>query len=303
MLTNLSRIIKFGLQRFWRNGWLSTVTIAIMFLALIVFGGINLFNVLAKTALFSIQERIDISVFFKKTTSVDEILKTQAALKNLTEVKSTEYITADKALEIFKERYKDDETITQAIEQSGENPLLASINIKAYDPKQYQVIASFLEGEEFKNAIERVSYDERNAKMIDRLVKIIDTTKLFGLSLTAFLTLLAVLITFTAIGLAIYSSRDEIAIIKLVGGTNFFTTGPYIIEGITYGLIAAILSTIIIWPLVYFASPYVKNFIPEMNLRQYFASHFFIILLQQILFGIVVGVTSSIIAVRRYLKV
>ena len=303
MITNLLRIIKFGLQRFWRNGSVSTATIAIMFLALIVFCGINLFNVLAKTALFSVQERIDISVFFKKTTPEDEILKIQADLKKLPEVKSIEYITADKALEIFKERYKTDELIAQAIEQTGGNPLLPSINIKAYDPKQYQVIASFLEGEEFKNAIEKISYDERNAKMIDRLIKIIDTTKLFGLSLTIFLTLIAVLITFTAIGLAIHSSRDEIVIIKLVGGTNFFTAGPYIIEGIIYGLIAAILATFIIWPMVYFASPYLKNFVPEMNLEQYFVSRFFIILLQNILFGVAVGVISSAIAVRRYLRI
>lgn len=303
MLTNLSRIIKFGLQRFLRNGWLSIATIAIMFLALIVFGGINLFNTLSKTALQSIQDQIDISVFFKTTASEDEILKVQSTIKNLSEVKNTEYISRDKALEIFKETHKNDETITQAIEQSGENPLLASINIKANDPKQYQMIASFLGGEEFKNSIENISYDEGSSSMIDRLIKIIDATKLFGLSLTVFLTLLAVLVTFTAIGLAIHSSRDEIGVMKLVGASNFFTSGPYIIEGITYGLISGILSTLIIWPIVYFLSPYVNAFIPEMNLRQYFMSYIFVILLQQVLFGIVVGVVSSIIAVRRYLKV
>jgi cell division transport system permease protein len=302
MLTNLSRIIKFGFQRFTRNGWLSTITIAIMFLALIVFGGVNIFNVLSKTALNSIQDRIDISVFFKKETSEDEILKVQSIIKNLPEVKSTEYISRDKALEIFKEQHKDDETISQAIEQVGENPLLASINIKAYDPKQYQMIASFLSGDEFKNDIEKISYDERSANMIDRLIKIIDTTTLFGLIVTAFLTLLAVLVTFTAIGLVIYSSRDEIAIMRLVGSSNFFTSGPYIVEGIIYGLIAAILSTLVLWPIVYFASPYVKVFIPEMNLRQYFTSHFFVILLQQILFGIAVGIIASAIAVRKYLR-
>ena len=302
MLTNLSRIIKFGFQRFTRNGWLSTITIAIMFLALIVFGGVNIFNVLSKTALNSIQDRIDISVFFKKETSEDEILKVQSIIKNLPEVKSTEYISRDKALEIFKEQHKDDETISQAIEQVGENPLLASINIKAYDPKQYQMIASFLSGDEFKNDIEKISYDERSANMIDRLIKIIDTTTLFGLIVTAFLTLLAVLVTFTAIGLVIYSSRDEIAIMRLVGSSNFFTSGPYIVEGIIYGLIAAILSTLVLWPIVYFARTYVKVFIPEMNLRQYFTSHFFVILLQQILFGIAVGIIASAIAVRKYLR-
>jgi len=302
MLTNLSRIIKFGFQRFTRNGWLSTITIAIMFLALIVFGGVNIFNVLSKTALNSIQDRIDISVFFKKETSEDEILKVQSIIKNLPEVKSTEYISRDKALEIFKEQHKDDETISQAIEQVGENPLLASINIKAYDPKQYQMIASFLSGDEFKNDIEKISYDERSANMIDRLIKIIDTTTLFGLIVTAFLTLLAVLVTFTAIGLVIYSSRDEIAIMRLVGSSNFFTSGPYIVEGIIYGLIAAILSTLVLWTFVYFARTYVKVFIPEMNLRQYFTSHFFVILLQQILFGIAVGIIASAIAVRKYLR-
>ncbi|MFA5386448.1 MAG: permease-like cell division protein FtsX [Candidatus Paceibacterota bacterium] len=303
MLTNLSRIIKFGLQRFWRNASLSTATIAIMFLALIVFGGINLFNVISRTTLTSIQDKIDISVFFKSTTPEDEILKIQSTLKAMPEVKNTEYISRDKALEIFKEQHQGDETITQAIDQAGENPLLASISIKAQDPKQYQMIASFLGGDEFKNSVEKVSYDERNSQMIDRLIKIIDTTRLFGLLVTIFLTLIAVLVTLAAIGLAIHSSRDEIGIMRLVGASNFFTSGPYIVEGITYGLISAILSMIILFPIVYFGSPYVKVFVPEMNLKQYFDSHFFLILLQQILFGIVVGVTSSVIAVRKYLKI
>lgn len=303
MLTNLSRIIKFGLQRFWRNVSLSTATIAIMFLALVVFGGINLFNVLSKTTLSSIQDKIDISVFFKAVTPEDEILKIQSTLKAMPEVKSTEYISRDKALEIFKAQHQGDETISQAIEQSGENPLLASINVKANDPKQYQMLSSFLGGDEFKNSIEKVSYDERSSQMIDRLIKIIDTTRLFGLLLTIFLTLIAVLVTFTAIGLAIYSSKNEIGIMRLVGSSNFFTSGPYIIEGITCGLIAAVLSMIVLFPIIYFGSPYVRVFVPEMDFRQYFDAHFFIILLQQILFGVAVGVVSSIIAVRKYLKV
>jgi len=302
MLTTLFRIIKYGFLGFWRNGWLSTATLSIIVLALLVFEGLIISNVLTKTALTSLQEKIDISVYFKSNTSEDDILKIKKSLESLAEVKGVEYISRDRALEIFKERHKDDPTITQSLEELKENPLLASLNIKAHNPKEYVTIADHLEKADFKVWFEKVTYAQ-NAIVIERLGRIIDTAEKGGLILIIFLALIAVLITFNTIRLAIYSSREEIGIMRLVGASNSFIRGPYVVEGIIYGLVAGILSVIIAAPIVYFVSPYVKIFISEMNLWLYFTSNLIGILGYQLLFGVGLGVISSVIAIRKYLRV
>jgi cell division transport system permease protein len=302
MLTNLFRIIKYGFLGFWRNGWLSTATLSIILLALIVFEGLIIFNVLTRTALESIQDKIDIRVYFKMDTSEDNILQMKNSLESLAEVKNVEYISRDKALEIFSQRHADDPTIAQSLEELKENPLLASLNIKAYDPKEYATIADYLDKTDSKDWFEKVTYAQ-NAVVIERLNKIIDTAERGGFILMFFLALIAVLVTFNTIRLAIYSSREEIGIMRLVGASNPFVRGPYVVEGVIYGLLAGVLSVIITTPIFYFLSGYVKIFIAEMDLWLYFTSHLFVILAYQLLFGVGLGVISSVIAIRKYLKI
>ena len=302
MATTLYRIIKYGFQSFWRNGWLSVATIVIMVLALLVLEGLIVFGVLARTAIVTLEDKIDISVYFKSTAPEDDILKLEQALESLAEVKKVEYISRDKALTIFKQKHEGDLTISKALGELGDNPLLASLNVKAKNPEEYSVIASYLENEGLANIIEKVTYGQ-NKLAIDRLVKIADTFETVGLSLTVVLAIVAALITFNTIRLAIYSNREEIGIMRLVGASNVFINGPYIVVGIIYGLAGAFASLIIAAPVIALASPYIQVFIPEMNLQGYFYSHIVGILGYQLLFGIFLGVVSSSIAIRRYLKI
>jgi cell division transport system permease protein len=302
MFTALWRIIKYGFLGFWRNGWLSTATISIIVIALIVFEGLVIFRVLTNIALSALQEKIDISVYFKSGASEDEMLRIQKVLEDLPEVKQVEYVSKDKALETFKERHKEDQTISQSLQELETNPLLASLNIRAHDPKKYAVIANYLENASFKDNFEKITYAQ-NAVVIERLNKIIDTAEKGGLALIAFLALVSILVTFNTIRLAIYSNREEIVIMRLVGASNWFIRSPYLVEGIIYGFIAAILSMLIVVPIAYFISPYIKIFIPEMNFWPYFISHFIILLGYQLLFGVVLGVISSSIAIRKYLRI
>jgi cell division transport system permease protein len=302
MFVALSRIIKYGFQSFLRNGWLSTATIAIMILALFVLQGLLLFNVLAEKAIVAVQNKIDISVYFKNNVSEDQILQLKKTLEEFSEVKKTEYISADQALTEFQARHQDNPTISQAIEELGINPLLSSLNIKSYDPKQYVTIAAYLNNESLQPLIEKVTYAQ-NQVVIERLINIVDTAQRSGIALTIIVALIAVLVAFNTIRLAIYTNRETIGIMRLVGASNNLIRGPYIVEGILYGLLAGALSFAIIVPLVSYTSPYVANFIPEINLQTYFAQNFLRLLGYQILFGIILGTVSSFIAVRRYLRV
>src|SRR5258708_5108224 len=151
MFTIISRIFHFGIKNFWRNGWLSTVTIVIMTLALFVFVGLILFNVI---------------------TPEDQILNIQQSLQNLSQVQSVTYISRDQALDIFKQNHASDPTISQAISELDVNPLEASINIKAKDPSQYGTIADYLASPNLSQYIDSVSYTQ-NQDVIERLARIV----------------------------------------------------------------------------------------------------------------------------------
>jgi len=301
MTTTLLRIIKYGLQSFRRNGLLSVATIVVMVLALMVFEGLIIFGVLTRSAIDSLENKIDISVYFKTTAPEDEILKIRKTLEELSEVKSVEYISRDKALEIFKEQHKDDPTITQALKELEDNPLLASLNIKDHDPNDYEAVASGLEAENLKNLIDKITFAE-SQRYIERLAAIVGTVEKLGFTLTVFLALTAALVTFNTIRLAIYSNREEIGIMRLVGASNVFINGPYIVEAIIFGILAAILSLAIAAPLVNLASPPIQEFM-ELNLKSYFYGNLFGLFGYLLIFGIGLGIVSATIAVRKYLKI
>ena len=303
MITTFLRIIKYGFLGFWRNGWLSTVTIIIILLALLVFEGLIITNTVADTAISSLEDKLDISVYFKSETPEDEILRLKKSLEGLAETKSIEYISKDEALVIFKKNHQDDSTISAALEELQNNPLLAALNIKADEPKNYAVINSYLTQDSFKDYIDSAPYSNDQGLIIERSIKISDTMKRLGLISILIFASIAVLITFNTIRLAIYSNREEISIMRLVGASNIFTRGPYIVEGIIYGIIAGILSFAVIVPIIYGTSHYIKTFIPEMNLWQYLLSNSIKLIGLQLLFGIGLGAFSSFIAVRKYLKI
>ncbi|PIT92237.1 MAG: hypothetical protein COU08_03610 [Candidatus Harrisonbacteria bacterium CG10_big_fil_rev_8_21_14_0_10_42_17] len=301
MITSFFRIVKYGIQNFWRNGWLSVATILVLVLAILVFQSLFLFGAFSNAAVASIQDKIDISVTFKTTTSEDDILSLERSLEDLTHVKAVQYISRDEAFELFKEEHKDDQVIAQALDLVDGNPLLASLNIKAERLEDYSSIASYLGTENFASLIEKVTYyQSQNA--IERLDSIIGTFQRIGLGVAIFLAFAAALVTFNTIRLAIYSNRDEISIMRLVGASNLFIRGPYVIEGIIYGVVAGIVGMLISLPFIFTIAPYTDVLVPEFSLQGYFSATLLPLLTYLILFGIVLGTASSYIAVRRYLK-
>ncbi len=301
MFTIISRILHFGAKNFWRNGWLSTATVAIMTLAALVFVGLVMFGVVTHAAASAIEDKIDISVYFKTTTSEDQILSIQKSLEQLSQVASVDYVSQAQALTTFQQQHANNQTISQAISELDTNPLEASLNIKAKDPSQYGAIDQYLSSSSLSQYIDSISYSQ-NQSVINRLATIVRDVNVGGWAITIFLALVAGLVVFNTIRLAIYSNREEIGIMRLVGASNLLVRGPYIVEGVLWGAIAAVASLILVAPAVYFVSPYLAAFIPGLDIFQYFYTNIAFLFLYQLLFGCVIGVFSSSWAVQRYLK-
>jgi len=301
MVTIISRIFHFGFKNFWRNGWLSTATVAIMTLASLGFLGLVVFGVVTHAAAGAIQDKIDISVYFNTNTSEDEILNIQQSLEGLPQVASVDYVSRDQALAAFQQSHANDPTVSQAINELDTNPLEASLNIKAKDPSQYSAISDYLSSPDLAPYIDTTSYTQ-NQDVINRLATIVRDVNFGGWILTIFLALVAGLVMFNTIRLAIYSNREEIGVMRVVGASNSLVRGPFVVEGMMWGAIAAVVSIILIAPALYFLSPYLNAFIPGLELFRYFYTHIFQLFLYDLVFGVVIGSFSSFWAVRRYLR-
>ncbi|MDP2638901.1 MAG: permease-like cell division protein FtsX [Candidatus Azambacteria bacterium] len=305
MFTALIRIIKSGSVNFWRNGWLSTATVLIMTVALITWTSIFLLNVVLTSVLDVLAEKVDVSVYFELDTKEANILAVKSKLENLEEVKSVEYVSTEKALEIFKSRHTNDDVLLKSIQELSDNPLEASLNILAKDSSKYEMITNFLNEfstQDGKNIVSKINYAE-NKIVIDRLNNIISVLRKSGLAASIVLAFIAFLVAFNTVRLAIYSSREEITVMKLVGASNWFVRGPFIIEGVIHGIVASAFSFMVVFIGISFLGPKLFGFLSEIDLVSYVNNNFWALLLLQTLSGVILGVFSSWVAIRKYLKV
>ena len=217
-------------------------------------------------------------------------------------MKNVEYVSREEALVRFRAAHSDNQLISQSLDELGDNPLEASLNIKANVISEYAPIASFLESRRFSSIIDTVNYQE-NRKVIERLSSIIDMVRRSGVALSFVIAIVAVLVTFNTIRLTMYSQREEIGVMRLVGSSNWYIRGPFIVEGLIYGFVASVLTLLLFMPVINFISPKLLGFLPGIVLSDYFYSNIIELFVIQTLIGMALGVISSLIAMRKYLKI
>lgn len=291
----------------------SLVAVLIMTVTLFVIGSLIFDRAVLMSTLNDLQDKVDVSVYFKTTAEEEDIINIKEKLEKLSEVKNVEYISQEKALEEFKERHKDNALILQSLEELGDNPLGAVLNIKAKMSSQYESIAKFLEGYSTAGdgdslGIDKVNYYD-NKLIIDRLTEIIDSTQKSGVVRSVVLIIISFLVIFNTIRLAIYSAREEIGVMRLVGASNRFISGPFVVEGILYGIISSVITMAIFYPItrwlgpVFLSGPLGRLVFSNIDIFNYYLSNFFQVFVILLLTGTIIGAASSLIAVRRYLKV
>ncbi len=262
--------------------------------------------ILNKT-LDEIRGKVDVNVYFVTNALEEDILALQKTLEGLPEVESAVYTSREQALQDFRSRHENDQFTIQALEELGENPLGASLNIRAVDPSNYEGIAMFLESQPILSRdgvsiIDKVNYAQ-NREAIDKLTRIINAADKMGFLVAVISIIASVLITFNTIRLAIYVSREEISIMRLVGASSSYIRGPFVVVGTIYGVIAGIITLIAFYPLSYWVGGHTENFFIGLNVFDYYVSNFGQIFLVVILSGMAIGALSSFLAVRKYLKV
>lgn len=304
----VKRIIRSGFFGFWRNSFVSLSSILVMMVTLFVIGSTIFSGAILRSTLNEIRDKVDINVYFVNSAPVDDIMAIKNSLEQLPEVMPpVTYVSREEALADFKKRHENDEFTLQALDEIGDNPLGAALNVKAKDPSQYETIANFLNS---KNAlskdgtsiIDKVNYYQ-NKDTIDRLTRIINSANRLGFILTVFLIVISILITFNTIRLVIYMSKEEISVMRLVGASTGYIRGPFFVAGGLYGFVSAIITLILFYPITLWLGKTTENFFVGLNVFDYYTSNFGEIFLIIVFSGIAIGSVSSWLAVRKYLKV
>ncbi|MFZ2593653.1 MAG: permease-like cell division protein FtsX [Minisyncoccia bacterium] len=305
--TSLRRITKTGFAEFFRNGFVTAATVYSMSITLFIVGTLIFVHAALQETLTTIRSKVDVNVYFLTTAPEDKVLNMKRLISVLPEVSSVTYLSREDALKQFKERHKGDQLMLQAIEEIGDNPLGASISIRAKEPNQYESIVKFIEetptlkkGED--GIVEKINYGE-NKIAIERLSSIIKATEKAGLAFSLFLALASILIVFNTIRLGIFTARDEIAVMRLVGASAWYTRGPFVVQGMLYGCFSGILTLILLFPIAWWLGPITQDFFGTFNVYSYYIQQLFSIAFTLVGLGIFLGALSSFLAVRRYLDV
>lgn len=299
-LLKLGRTFKEGWTIFIRNSWLSVATISVLFLSLYVIGATLLTGMVANELIGNIEKNVSIGVYFKSDIDENRIKEIENEIKNNGDVASVEYISKEQALAKFSDDNKDNPVIAEALNEIGENPLLSSAVIKANDQKKYGQLVSYIE-DNFSEEINNINYG-KNKDVIERLGKIVATVRKIGIILGSVFIVIAILITFNAIRLSLYVRKREFDVMRLVGASNLYIKAPSIFEGMFYGIFASILAILAIAGTAYSGLPLVRGLISRNDVINFYLSNFLIIGGSILVAGLLVGIVSSMIAIRKYLK-
>lgn len=304
--TDSKRIVRWGLINFYRNTVVSIASILMMTVTLTVIGVMIFLNAILGFSLAQIQSKVDVNVYFYPRASESQITDVQSMLEKLPEVAQVEYVSKEQALENFKNRHANDYLTLQALDELGNNPLGATLNIRAQEAGQYESIAKMLEAKTNLTVgsgaiIEKINYAQ-NREIIARLTGIMSSVKTLGLAITLFFVLISILITFNTIRLAIYMARDEILNMRMVGAENKYIQGPFMVEGVVYGLVSAIITLVLFYPITLWITHNTESFFGGMNLLQYYGDNFLQLFLILVVSGILIGMISAWFAIRKYLK-
>jgi len=305
VMIELKRIIKAGFINFARSGVISWAAVLVVTITLFVITAIILLQAVLHFSLDQIKDKVDVTIYFNVNAEESKIISLKESLEKLPEVEKVSYFSANESLKLFRERHQNDYSTIAALDEISSNPLGGYLNVKAREVSQYESIANFLNGDNTlvlgsTSIVDKINYHQ-NKIVIDRLNNIISGAQKLGFLVTLILIIISIIITFNTIRLAIFISKEEIGVMRLVGASKMRVRGPFMVEGAIYGIIATIFTLIIFLPVTIYFGNNMTNFL-GINVYDYYISNLFQISVIVLLSGIFLGIVSSFIAIRKYLN-
>ena len=300
------RMCRYGVNNFSRNAWLTIAATAVMTITLlIIFTAVAARSVLAETV-GQLRDKVDMSIYLKTETTGDEADAISVQLQELSSVRSVRYVSAAEAREKIAQDNKDDVQYLEALnEATNKNPAILRIIIEDInDTSQLSdfVATNALLKESIDTSREPSFAGERRAS-IESIGRAVQFAERVGIIASLIFVAISSLIIFNTIRMAIFNRKEEIQMMKLIGADRSFIRGPFVVEAIVYGFIAAIIATVIGFMALYSSAETLGSYQiavqPTIDFVTFYAGF---VLLGMIAAGALIGVISSLLATQRYLK-
>lgn len=302
MFTSFKRIIRWGWIGFKRQLGISLATCFILVMTTSLVGALFIYQKASDFLIVSLQKKMDLAIYFVEESTQEDILNAKEELSNLSEIEQIEFISKEEALEKFVQRHGDNPTLMESLVEVGGNPFLASLNIKAKDPLQYDNILNFLDTAPFKEKIAKIDYQQKKP-IIERISVLTSQINKTGLIISVILGILACLIVFNQVRMAILNSKQEIEMMRLVGASNWFIRGPFLVQSLICGILSVLITFSIFSVVIFFLNSKVELITSGFSLSENFFGNFLQIILIQVLVGIGLPIFLSFVAIKKYLKI
>jgi cell division transport system permease protein len=306
MFTSFKRVLIGGTKNFVRSGAVSFATVLIMTVTLMIIGFLIFLSALLSYTLTQIVNKVDVTVYFTTSAAEGNILNLKDKLVAMPTIASVMYTSREQALQDFRTRHASDQLTLNALNELGNNPLGAALSIKATNPSQYQGIVNYISNDQDlmvngTSIIDHVNYYE-NKTVIDRLTAAISATERAGLVIVIIFAVASTIIAIATVRLAIYSSRDEIVVMRLVGASNAYIRGPFLVAGAIAGVLSAVIAIGLFVPITWYLGTNYTTWLAGFDIFGYFLGHFVMVAGILIGSGLFLGGFASYLAVRRYLS-
>lgn len=294
--------IRESLKGFTRNLSTALGSIVTIFLSLLIIGIFFVGGFVVEKVVSSVESEVSITAYVADDASEADIQKVESDIEGLEGVASVGFTTKDQALENFRSSTTSD--IIDTLD--GVNPLPASIDVELSDPQLVEQVADEIRGNATYQKI--YGYDTVDESLVygqqtvDRLFALTSSVRYIGVALVALLVFVAMVFINNTIRLAILARRKEIAIMRLVGASNGFIRGPFLMEGALHAIIGSLLAVGTIELLRRFALPKIQSALMFLPLDLSTTAFLFIYAVL-VAAGLVIGLLGSALAMRRYLKV
>lgn len=298
------RIIQAGGRNFMRNAWLSTAATAVMTVTLSIVVISFISNLALTSTIKGVTDKIDVSIFLKSDVTPEQVASFKKSLESAPNVALVTYLDKDAAAAAFREQHKTDVETLKALDIAG-NSLPPSLQIKAKDPNRLNDIIGVVNQPENTALLDPKApptYTGKRKNTIDRIVSFSNFFKSTGLVASGIFIVISTLIIFNTIRMAIFTRRDEIEIMKLVGATKWFIRGPFIIEAMLYGIIGAVIAVSLSYVLLLIGGPKLGSYVDVRSTIEFFRNYPALVIGVEALIGVAIGMFSSLLAMSRYLK-
>lgn len=243
-METLRRVIRLGVQDYWRNSWLSFSASVVVGVTLFIVAIFMLQASVIKQTTSSIQDKLDMAIYLSDGPSEEDVATFVQEVKVLPGVREIVYLNKEQVMAEWQGLNVDDRIKSQVTAQN--NPLPRTIKVKTTDPAELDSVAATVGGLPFKEHIRNVSY-RNNGPVIQSLNAQAKQSVRNGIVIGSIFGVIAIMFLYHTIRVMLKFRSDEIGVMKLVGATDAFVLGPFLVEGVLHGLLGGLIAFFGLW--------------------------------------------------------